>query len=1134
MADETQVDQLLDTWEEQCARDPQLELADFVDRHCAGFSQAVIEEFQSKAKRLASIDQQVAAIGVCASTEFPNSDSVETENSCKLSDLQPGFEPVTGYSLVEQLGKGGFGEVWKTIAPGGFQVALKFVQLEGRIGEIELRALDVIKEVRHPHLLSTHGTWQRGDLLIIAMELADGTLHDRFQEATKQDHTGIPRDELLGYFVEAAKGIDYLNRPKSDGGHGIQHRDIKPRNILLSGGSVKVGDFGLARSLQHSETDHTGSHTPNYAAPEFLNGKTSSRSDQYSLAITWCHLRSGKLPFTGTLAQVIAGHLKREPDLSMLPEAERNAVARALAKNPKDRWPSCSDFVRALHATALPATIPTTIPLGAEIAYAAETRSSHRRLKPIVFGLLAILLVVGIGVVSQMMKPGPSGNQHAQSSATNSARESTLVTKKADGPVTLAVLDFENHSQDPALDGFRLGFRDMLVTDLSRVSSIKVLERARLAALLEEHDLAKTPFIDAKTAIKLGRGLSAQAMLNGSFVIAGEDIRIDVRLVSVETGEVLLAEAVNGKKSDLFGLQQTLARQVISALDVTLSDAEQRELESPQSWQFAAFQLYSEARLAQLRGQRAEAERRFREVLEQDPDFPLAAQELDRLEVQALLRLTEDRRQKAATTGKVGEQLQQHYQRHQEIIEADRRDAEYYGSLIVLSAHAGLWGENKTERRLLHTFWKRFALSVPSDEALHVAHAMNQILKADGKFFQQLVDSGDYSIALEGFPGQDTQKYLKPELRGVYRWPHYSALWPFDDSLRFDFDLIKTQPEFADQLKQKFESALPTFPHDYLHILLEDLSVNDPSEEAQLDKLRLPLSVIRYYSTMPDKPAALQEDVSRLERRLLSQLDGLAPDEVELTFLTDAMPVLDRLAETVADVEIRERANKLLLRFAQQARINQNLDPPHTDSASGSISFCTLQLTGPSIVFLIDLGDLGGDPFSSFVHKQLADAVRGLRPKHRFDIRVFGEEASNGSALFGELRPAIPKNQQQALAFIKNISKLWSPDQSTKLQTLLDAVTADWKGDKNAKGDICIIHFEDAPSLPKDSAETIRKRLGANTLIHLVSALKSSKVAALVRTAGGRAVLLEEGDFFDVKIVAWPLNDESSLEPRGK
>jgi pSer/pThr/pTyr-binding forkhead associated (FHA) protein len=267
---------------------------------------------------------------------------------------EAGVEPVPGYCLSERLGRGGYGEVWRAYAPGGFQVALKFVPLADVCGVVELKALDIIRDIRHPNLLVTFASWQMEGWLIIAMELADKTLMDRYKEAKDQGLSGIPRDELLDYFQEAARGIDFLNEPRqlSEGVQrsAVQHRDIKPQNILLVGNGVKVADFGLARLMNQAETGHSGGMTPSYAAPEFFKGQTASSSDQYSLAVTYCKMRGGCLPFAGTLSEIMAGHLSGVPDLRMIPGAEQAVVARALSKEPKDRWRSCRVFVEALLA----------------------------------------------------------------------------------------------------------------------------------------------------------------------------------------------------------------------------------------------------------------------------------------------------------------------------------------------------------------------------------------------------------------------------------------------------------------------------------------------------------------------------------------------------------------------------------------------------------------------------------------------------------------------------------------------------------------------------------------------------------------------------------------------------------------
>jgi formylglycine-generating enzyme required for sulfatase activity/serine/threonine protein kinase len=265
--------------------------------------------------------------------------------------LAAGARPLPDYELKALLGRGGFGEVWRATGPGGFDVALKFVRLEGQAGDVERRALETIKGLRHAHLLPVFGAWERDGWLIMAMELADKTLMDRLHEYRKAGKTGISHNELLGCLRDAARALDHLAeaRPGADGKTTfLQHRDVKPQNLMLVGGTVKVADFGLVKVLEHTSTQASSRMTPAYTAPEVIQNRLTRWSDQYSLAASYCVLRGGRMPFAGDAMQQMYGHLQKEPDLSMLPEPERPVVARALAKEPNQRWPSCAAFVEAL------------------------------------------------------------------------------------------------------------------------------------------------------------------------------------------------------------------------------------------------------------------------------------------------------------------------------------------------------------------------------------------------------------------------------------------------------------------------------------------------------------------------------------------------------------------------------------------------------------------------------------------------------------------------------------------------------------------------------------------------------------------------------------------------------------------
>jgi tetratricopeptide (TPR) repeat protein/serine/threonine protein kinase len=268
-----------------------------------------------------------------------------------------------GYRLLSRIGSGSFGEVWRAEAPGGVEVAVKIVFRPSDPNEIqrELEAMSLIKRLRHQFLLQTQAFWALPDRLLIIMELADGNLRDRERICRQAGQPGIPTGELLGYFREAAEALDFLHL------NSVQHRDIKPDNILLLGRHAKLGDFGLVRtSPGQRPLSVSGSGTPRYMAPEVWRGTSSPYSDQYSLAVAYAELRLRHPIFSGgDWMHIMRAHLEQPPDLSGMGEHERQVVQKALDKDATQRYPSCTEFVHELEKAAAQDRGGTVLPSGA-------------------------------------------------------------------------------------------------------------------------------------------------------------------------------------------------------------------------------------------------------------------------------------------------------------------------------------------------------------------------------------------------------------------------------------------------------------------------------------------------------------------------------------------------------------------------------------------------------------------------------------------------------------------------------------------------------------------------------------------------------------------------------------------------
>lgn len=183
---------------------------------------------------------------------------------------------------------------------------------------------------------------------------------------------------------------------------------------------------------------------------------------------------------------------------------------------------------------------------------------------------------------------------------------------------TLAVLPFENNSVTDAksYDPLAQGLAAMLITDLKMAgTSLKVIERAQIAALLKEVALGQTGMVDAATAVRAGKLLGAQSIAFGAFMVLGSDVRLDARIIKVETSECIQASSISGSKSDFMKLERQLAEKIAAALKVTLAAAP-----AARGGMDAAM-LYSRGLEALDKGNKAEAEKLFAETVAADPAY---------------------------------------------------------------------------------------------------------------------------------------------------------------------------------------------------------------------------------------------------------------------------------------------------------------------------------------------------------------------------------------------------------------------------------------------------------------------------------------------------------------------------------
>src|SRR5277367_3411700 len=283
-----------------------------------------------------------------------------------------------GYTILRQLGSGGMGEVYLAQHPrlprrDALKVLPASLTGDDEYRQRFSREADIAAELWHPHIVGIHDRGEFEGQLWLSMDYVEGT--DAAELLRSRYPSGMPKAEVFEIITAVADALDYAHL------RGSLHRDVKPANILLTeadprGRRILLADFGIAREIG----DISGLTATNmvvgttaYSAPEQLMGSDiDGRADQYALGCTAFHLLTGVAPYQNSNpAVVITQHLstppphigERRPELADLNEV----MTRVLAKDPGDRYSSCSDFATAL--TGQPAVgAARTVAGGAAVA----------------------------------------------------------------------------------------------------------------------------------------------------------------------------------------------------------------------------------------------------------------------------------------------------------------------------------------------------------------------------------------------------------------------------------------------------------------------------------------------------------------------------------------------------------------------------------------------------------------------------------------------------------------------------------------------------------------------------------------------------------------------------------------------
>jgi len=542
--------------------------------------------------------------GECAtplpsSKEIPVTETIVTPKE----ELTRGTTLAGRYEIIEELGKGGMGNVYRVEdKKTNEELALKLIKPEIASDKKTLERfsneLKLAHKISHKNVCRMYHLGEEQGVHFITMEYVPGEDLKSMIRMTRQLTVGT----AISVAKQVCEGLEEAHRL------GVIHRDLKPSNIMIDkAGTVRIMDFGIARSLKTKGITGTGVMigTPEYMSPEQVDGKEADQhSDIYSLGIILYEVLTGRLPFEGDTAFAIGmKHKSEEPEdprklNSQIPEDLSRLILKCLEKDSENRYQSAEELRSAL--IRIEKGIPTTervVPKSKPIT-SKEITVTFSPKKLLIPALVIVALVIVAVIIWQPWS------------------QKEVAPIPSDKP-SIAVLPFVDLSPQKDQEYFCDGMTDEIIAKLSRFKGWKVIPRTSMMRY-------KNTDKDIK---EIGDELDVATILEGSIRKERDDIRVNAKLIRIKDIIPLWSDTYEKKLESVFAIQSDVAEKIANALKVELSSEDKEQLAKKPTENLTAYDYYLKGRefYSHYRKQDNEnAIELFKKALELDPNYALA------------------------------------------------------------------------------------------------------------------------------------------------------------------------------------------------------------------------------------------------------------------------------------------------------------------------------------------------------------------------------------------------------------------------------------------------------------------------------------------------------------------------------